>query len=122
MVLLTVILLLALVLSAIFSAAELAIFSLGDARVRALLDENVPGASALAHLREGSERLLALLRLGDTSGDVTAVAAGVGVGMLVGDTRGLLVTTGGVAIAIVLFGELIPVRIAVRHAVRVALT
>ncbi|HEX7117874.1 MAG TPA: hemolysin family protein [Longimicrobiales bacterium] len=121
MLLLTIVLLLAIVVSAVFSAAELAIFSLGDARIRALAEEGRNGAATLARLRERPDRLVVLLRLGDAVGDVAAAAAGVALGFLLGGIYGILIAAGLATIAIVLLGELIPMAVALAQAPRVAL-
>ncbi len=121
MAVLTLVLLLALALSAVFSAGELAIFSLSDARIRILADEGRGGAVALARLRERPDRLVVLLRLGDTVGDVTAAAAGVALGYTLGGAYGILIGAAIAAVLIVLLGELIPVTIALGRAVPVAL-
>jgi len=121
MALLTLVLLLALALSAVFSAGELAIFSLSDARIRALADEGRGGAAALVRLRERPDRLVVLLRLGDAIGDVTAAAAGIALGYLLGGAYGILIGAAAAVVLILLLGEVIPVTIALGHAVPVAL-
>ena len=50
----------AILLSAAFSAAELAVFLPGEARVRALADQKIAGAAALVQLRSKPERTLVL--------------------------------------------------------------
>jgi CBS domain containing-hemolysin-like protein len=65
---------LAILLSAVFSAAELAVFLPGEGRVRSLADQNVSGAHALVQLRTRPERTLVLLRLADALSDESAGA------------------------------------------------
>ncbi|HEX9107577.1 MAG TPA: DUF21 domain-containing protein, partial [Longimicrobiales bacterium] len=68
---------LALIVSGFFSAAEAALFALGETRVRALVEEGYRGSAALVRLRARPERLLVLLRLGDALCDaLAAVLAG----------------------------------------------
>jgi putative hemolysin len=114
-------LLLAILLSAFLTAAELAIFSVAETRVRAAAEQGLRGAAALAALRERPDRLLVLLRAGDTLADITA-------GALVGYLAFVQLELVGVAIAIaavtfvVLYvGELLPMGIAVNHGLRFAL-
>jgi len=115
-----ILLVVALVVSGFFSAAETALFSLADTRIRALVDEGQRGSVALARLRARPERLLVLLRLGDAFCDVLVALVA---GWLAWDRGGLAVVlavvlaTGGV----LLFGELLPVRYAVTRVQRVAL-
>ncbi|HEX6940006.1 MAG TPA: hemolysin family protein [Longimicrobiales bacterium] len=121
MFLLTVAFLLAIALSAVFSAAELAIFSLGDARVRALADEGRRGAAALVGLRARPDRLVVLLRLGDVVGEVVATAASVALGFVLGGFYGAVLAVVVAVTAILLLGELLPVTMALGRAARVAL-
>lgn len=112
---------LALLLSGLLSAAELAIFSLPEGRVRALADQGSRGASALAQLRARPERVLVLLRLGDALSDV---AAGALTALLVYDSLDIgyvALAVGGAAFAVLYFGELLPIGFAVNHGQRLAL-
>ena len=115
-------LVLALLFSGLLSAAELAIFSLPEARVRALADEGARGAAALAQLRARPERVLVLLRLGDALSDV---AAGALTALLVYGTLDIgfvALAVGGAAFAVLYFGELLPIGFAVNHGAAFALT
>jgi putative hemolysin len=114
-------LLVAILFSAVLTAAELAVFSVAEARVRAAAEQGLRGAAALAALRERPERLLVLLRAGDTLADITA-------GALVGYLAYTQLELVGVAAAIALVtfavlyaGELLPMGIAVSHGLRFAL-
>jgi Mg2+/Co2+ transporter CorB len=64
----------AILFSAIFSAAELAIFLPTEGRVRSLAEENQRGAAALVALRMRPERTMVLLRFFDALSDVSAGA------------------------------------------------
>ena len=108
-------LVLALLFSGLLSAAELAIFSLPEARIRALADEGARGAAALAQLRARPERVLVLLRLGDALSDV---AAGALTALLVYGTLDIgfvALAVGAAAFAVLYFGELLPIGFAVNH-------
>jgi len=112
---------LALLFSGLLSAAELAIFSLPEARVRALADQGTRGAAALAQLRARPERVLVLLRLGDALADV---AAGALTAMIVYGTLDIgyvALAVGGAAFAVLYFGELLPIGFAANHGTRLAL-
>lgn len=121
MLLLGIALLLALALSALFSAAELAVFSLGEPRIRTLVDEGFRGSVALARLRERPDRVLVLLRFGDALADVAAAVSAAALGYQFGGAYGLLTATLAAAILVLLLGELGPISVAVNHAVRIAL-
>ncbi|MBI4543996.1 MAG: HlyC/CorC family transporter [Gemmatimonadetes bacterium] len=115
-------LLLALILSACVTSAELAIFSLSDARIRTLREERFRGSSALGSLRAAPERLVMLLRLLSALAKVSAAAlAGYSAGVVWGE-MGLALAIGVVSLLILLGADLIPMTFAVKHGVRIALT
>src|SRR5690606_8771647 len=114
-------LLIAFALSAIFTIAELAVFTLGDSRVRTLVEEGFRGGASLARLRQRPRRVQVLLRLGDALSDATAALLAGLAGLLLWGTPGL-VTGAAVAVGlIVVLGELLPMSIVARHGVRIAL-
>lgn len=111
----------ALCFSAIFSAAEFSIFSLGDSRIRTLVDEGFRGGSALDRLRSRPERLLILLRLGNALSAAWATALAAYVGFRLGGAAGVLLAALVAAAALVALGELLPMRLSVHFGVRIAL-
>jgi putative hemolysin len=121
MVVIAAALLLAIVMSALLTAAELAVFSVPDARVRTLAEEGFRGGAALRQLREKPERVLVLLRLGDTVADVSAGALVAYVAFLQWDTVGVAIGVGIVSFLVLYFGELLPMGFAVNRGVRFAL-
>ncbi|HEX7051805.1 MAG TPA: hemolysin family protein [Longimicrobiales bacterium] len=121
MLLLIVALLFALALSALASAAELAYFSLGDSRIRALAEAERRGSAALVQLIEHPERLLLLLRLIDVGADLAAAGLGAALGFQLGGANGMAVGLVAAAACVVLFGELAPWGRAVRRPAGVAL-
>ena len=112
---------LALLLSMVFTAAEVALFSLGDARVRALLEEKRRGAASLVQLRNRPERLLILLRLGDCLADVTAGATAAYMAYMRWDFLGLAIAVVMVALVVLFLGELVPMALGITHSVRISL-
>jgi len=112
---------LALILSAFFTSTEVALFSLGDARIRALVEEGRRGARSLAQLRARPERALILLRLGDAISDVTAGAIGAYIAYLEWSFLGLAIAVIVIALLILFFGELVPMAVAMKSAVPLAL-
>jgi putative hemolysin len=112
----------AILLSAIFSAAELAVFLPGEGRVHALANQKVSGAAALVQLRAKPARTLVLLRLADAMSDVTAGALVAYMVLLQWELLGLALAIGAVALLVLYFGELLPLGIAANHGVRIALT
>jgi putative hemolysin len=112
---------LAVLLSGLLSAAELAIFSLAEGRVRALAEQETNGAAALAQLRARPERVLVLLRLGDAFADVSAGAIAAYLAYVQWDYLGLAGAIGVATVLVLYFGELLPIGLAVNHGLRIAL-
>lgn len=112
---------LAIVLSAVFSAAELAVFLPGEGRVRTLADQNVSGAAALVQLRARPERILVLLRLADALSDVSAGAIAAYIAFQQWQLLGLALAIGSAALLVLYFGELIPLGVAANHGLAIAL-
>jgi putative hemolysin len=117
----TAALLIAFAVSAFFTAAELALFSLSESRIRTLIDEKFRGSRQVAQLRRAPERTLILLRLGSAGGDVTAACVVAVAAYVTWHALGLAVAIGVVTALVLLVGELIPTRLAFRHNVRIAL-
>lgn len=111
----------ALLLSAVFTAAEVALFSLGEGRVRGLAEDERPGSRSLVRLRAHPERLLILLRLGDALADVTAGATAAYLAYLEWHLLGLAIAIVLIALVILFFGELVPMAIGMKYAVPIAL-
>jgi putative hemolysin len=120
MVLIAIALGFAILLSAFLTAAELAIFSVADSRVRMLSEQGFRGGDALRQLREKPERVLVLLRLGDTLADVSAGALVAYLAFMQWDTVGFALAVGAVAFAVLYFGELLPMGFAVNRGLRLA--
>jgi putative hemolysin len=113
---------LAILTSACFSAVELAVFFPAESRVRALAQQNVRGAPALAQLRANPERTLVFLRLGDAVSDVSAGALTAYIAFLEWQIIGLAAGIGIVALVVLYVGELVPMGFAANHGLRIALT
>jgi putative hemolysin len=121
MVIVAIALGLAILLSAFFSAVELAVFFPAESRVRALAQQQKPGADALAQLRANPERTLVFLRLGDAFSDVSAGALTAYIAFLEWQLIGLAAATGAVTLLVLYLGELVPMGFAANHGLRIAL-
>jgi putative hemolysin len=121
MLIIALLLVLAILASAFFSAVELAVFFPSESRLRSLSEKNVRGASALAQLRSRPERTLVLLRMADAMSDVGAGALTAYIAYLEWNLVGLAVAIGVVSFLVLYIGELIPMGIAAHHGQRIAL-
>jgi putative hemolysin len=108
-------------LSAFLSAASTAVFSVGGARIRTLVEEGFRGAEALSELRSRTGSIQGLLLLLSSFTSLTAVGLVTGWSTLSWGASGFWK---GLAISVpatILFGELLPRSLAVRRSVRTAL-
>ena len=121
MTLLIVVLTIALVCSAVFSTAEAAIFSLGEPRVKALVETGRRGSRSLSRLRERPERLLVLLRLGEAVSNVAFAVGAAILGANYWGGAGLILAGLASALLILFVGELAPLQLAADRAVTLAL-
>jgi Mg2+/Co2+ transporter CorB len=119
--LLTLAFLSALVLSALFSGAEAALLSLGESRVRVVVDEGFRGSAALARLRSERARFLVLVRLGNALMNVVAALAAGYLAASLWGIPGLILGMAAAAVLIVVLGELLPMSLAVDRSLRIGL-
>src|SRR5215216_705404 len=91
MLLLVAALVLALLLSAFFTAAELSVFSVSQQRINSLIEEGRTGSAALASVRARPGRAVVLLRLGDAVADLAAGAIGAYIAYLKWNVVGALI-------------------------------
>ena len=109
-----------LLLSAFFSSSEAAFLSLQKTRIAHLVSTGASGANRVSRMMEEPERLLATILLGNNLVNITfaAIITVMTVSLLGGEREGIAVavaTAIGTAIILV-FGEIIPKSIALRHA------
>ena len=106
--------------SALLTAAQTACFTVGDSRIRTLVDEGFQEADKLSRLRGDPVRSLDSYVLFDTV--LNAGAVGVWVGAFARMGTGSVVTAAVVAIGLVLVvGELVPRAVAQARPIRLAL-
>lgn len=107
--------------SAFCSASSTAIFSVGGARIRTLLEEGFKGAQELSDLRTRAGSVQGLLLF------LASLSSLLGVGLLTGwctlnwGSSGLLIGLFGSGAVVLLLGELLPRSFAARRSIRVAL-
>ncbi|WP_135805821.1 hemolysin family protein [Halorussus marinus] len=103
-------------LSAFFASSEIAIFSLGDHRIGALVESGAPGAGTLADLKSNPRRLLVTILVGNNVANIamSSIATGV-LGLHFGATESVLIATFGITSVVLLFGESAPKSFAVEH-------
>ena len=108
MIILIAVLLVSLLVSAFLTAAEVALFSIGDARIRTMTGS---GGGALAQIRARPRALLVLLRFGDGMAAVAAGAASFRMGHMLWAVWGGIVAVLVATVLLVAVGELWPRRL-----------
>ncbi|MSQ26284.1 MAG: HlyC/CorC family transporter [Dehalococcoidia bacterium] len=111
-------LILCLLLSGFFAAAETAFFALQRVRIHHLVAIGRPGAKRVAKIKDNPEKLLATILLGNNLADTAfaALAAGLAISYVGDDSRGLgiAIATGLATIAGVVLGDATPKTIGAR--------
>ncbi len=101
--------------SALLTGAEAAYFSLGRARLKELAEEEGREPGPLAPLLKQPHELLVTLLVGITLVNIAASAMAASVaGRLLGSS-GLVVAIGGMILLLTVFGEVLPMTLAVEH-------
>ncbi|HEX5520639.1 MAG TPA: hemolysin family protein [Longimicrobiaceae bacterium] len=108
-------------LSAFFSGSEIAIFSLGTARVRSLCDEGRRGAGALSKLKSNPERLLATILVGNNIVNISAASVATAFALNTFGNQGVAYATGVITLLVLVFGEITPKGFASANNVRIGL-
>jgi putative hemolysin len=108
-------------LSGFFSGSEIALFSLGEARVRTFVEEGRRGARALAELKSNPERLLATLLIGNNIVNILAASIATALALDLFGSQGVAYATGAMTLLVLVFGEITPKGLSSANADRVGL-
>jgi putative hemolysin len=111
-------------LSAYFAAAEIAFMSLQRYKLEALVQKNVKGAKLVAWLKEHPERLLSTVLLGNNLVNTAAASLSTAlfVSLLRNESQAVLISTIIMTIVILIFGDVIPKTSASIHSEKISLT
>ena len=122
-VLMLVLLALAVVISAFFSGSEAALLSVQRVRIAHLVGRGVPRAERVERMVRRPERFLPTVLLGNNLMNTAAAALGTAVAISVMGSvnSAILVSTIGVTLLLLIFGETLPKMIASAHAERISL-
>jgi CBS domain containing-hemolysin-like protein len=104
-------------LSGFFSSSEIAMFSLADHRVDAMLEAARPGAETVAELKEDPHRLLVTILVGNNLVNIAMSSIATGLLAILFNDQGLavLASTFGITALVLLFGESAPKSYAVEN-------
>lgn len=103
-------------LSGFFSSSEIAMFSLAQHRVDAMVEEGQSGAAMVQSLKEDPHRLLVTILVGNNIANIamTAITTAL-LGIYFGGAAAALISTFGITAIVLLFGESAPKSYAVEH-------
>ncbi len=110
-----------LVLSGFFSGSEIALFSVTQARGRALLEEGRSGARALVEMKANPERLLITILIGNNVANIGAASVATYTATRAFGSAGVGLATGVMTLLVLFFGEITPKSFAAANAVRISL-
>src|SRR3990167_8232843 len=108
-------------LSAFFSAVEIATVSLSLLKVRTLLKQGKSGAESLLRIKKDSHRLLIAILIGSNLVNIAAAAIATAFATKLFGSSGVGIATGAMTLIILVFGEVAPKSLAVVHAEKIAL-
>ena len=103
-------------LSAFFSSSEIAMFSLAKHRVDSMVEDGIPGATTVNHLKENPHRLLITILVGNNIVNIamSSIATAI-VGIYFDPGTAVLASTFGITTLVLLFGESAPKSYAVEN-------
>jgi len=103
-------------LSAFFSSSEIAMFSLAQHRVEALVKEGRPGARTIQQLKSNPHRLLITILVGNNLVNIAMSSIATGLfGLYMSQGQAVLAATFGITALVLLFGESAPKSYAVEN-------
>ena len=108
--------LICLLLSALFSGAEIAFFSTTESRLQTMKEEGKRSAKLALSLRQNPQRLLATILIGNNVVNLTAAALVSLVAFQSFGSEGVAIATGILTIFVLLFGEIVPKTLCANHA------
>lgn len=108
-----------LLFSAIFSAVEIAFFSVNEARLHGLAEEGGRAARLGLHLRSNPQRLLATILIGNNLANLAAAALVTLVTIEQFGPHAVAAATGILTFVVLMFAEIVPKTFAAKHAFKV---
>ena len=108
-------------LSSFFSGIEIALFSVSKVDVLIMSRQGLKGSKSLKQLRDKPNRLLVTILIGNNLVNILAASIATMLAIDVFGSAGVGVATGIMTFLILVFGEIVPKSLAVRHAKYVSL-
>ncbi|MCK4926843.1 MAG: HlyC/CorC family transporter [Candidatus Aenigmarchaeota archaeon] len=103
------------VLSAFFSASEIALLSLGRINLHRMVKEKTKNSELISKLLEDPNRLLITILIGNNLVNVSASALATSIGIFLFGSLGIGIAVGVMTFLILLFGEILPKSYAIHN-------
>ncbi len=103
-------------LSAFFSGAEIAFFSITESRLKTLADEGNKGAKMALKLRSNPQRLLSTILIGNNLVNIIAASMATVIAIRMFGSEAVAVVTGLLTFLVLLFGEIVPKTLCAKYA------
>lgn len=110
-----------LAISAFFSAAEIALFSLSHAKVKTLVDKKIKNAKLIEKMKNQPQELLITILIGNNIVNILAASFATAIAIDAFGNIGIGIATGVMSIVILLFGEIVPKSWAAANSQKIAL-
>ncbi len=105
-----------LLLSAFFSGAEIAFFSISESKLRTLAEEGHKAAKLALHLRLKPHRLLSTILIGNNLVNILAATLTTLIANQMFGIEAVAIATGVLTFLVLMFGEIVPKTICQKHA------
>ena len=103
-------------LSAFFSGAEIAFFSIAETRLKTLAEEGHKGAKMGLKLRSNPQRLLSTILIGNNFVNIMAASLATLIAIRLFGSEAVAVATGLLTFMVLLFGEIVPKTLSAKYA------
>jgi len=121
MIIQIIVLIVLIILSGVFSSAEIAMFSLSEFKIRHLVDIKKRHAKLLQKLKSKSHKLLITILIGNNVVNIASAAIATALAIDAFDNAGIGIATGVMTLLILIFGEIVPKAFATKNASKIAL-
>ncbi|MBU0472182.1 MAG: hemolysin family protein [Nanoarchaeota archaeon] len=110
-----------LLLSAVFSGAEVALLSLGPIKLRSMIRKRIKGAKSVKELKKESQKMIITILIGNNLVNVASSVLATIISTDLFGSKGVGIAIGAMTFLVLIFGEITPKSYASSHPDKVAL-
>ena len=103
-------------LSAFFSGAEIAFFSISESKLRTMAEEGKKAANLALRLRANPQRLLSTILIGNNLVNISATTLTTLIAQRLFGIEAVAIATGILIFVVLMFGEIVPKSLSQKHA------